>query len=114
MLRNYEVDGTEDSDWPSHENGYIEQRQYGFKQAVDQALMMRGSRDFVMVNAYDQSLRKLFARMNAGRRERLAEELLQLQPLPKRRLDSTRCPILRKVERSGFEAGAGSSGLDRN
>jgi hypothetical protein len=90
LLRHYKLTGQKIQAGQAHENGDIEQRHYRFKQAADQALMMRGSRDFATVNAYDQFLRKLFARMNAGRRERLAEELPQLQALPERRLDSTR------------------------
>src|SRR5205085_5182345 len=70
--------------------GDIEQRHYRFKQAAEQALMMRGSRDFATVAAYDQFLRKLFAKMNATRRARVAEELSQLRPLPAWRLDSMR------------------------
>jgi len=89
LLRHYRLTGQKIQAGQAHENGDIEQRHYRFKQAADQALMMRGSRDFATVNAYDQFLRKLFARMNAGRRERLAEEQPQLQPLPERRLDST-------------------------
>jgi hypothetical protein len=90
LLRHYELAGQKIQAGQAHENGDIEQRHYRFKQAVDQALMMRGSRDFATVAAYDQFLRKLFTKMNAGRRERFAEELLQLRPLPERRLDSMR------------------------
>ena len=52
--------------------------------------MMRGSRDFATVAAYDQFLRKLSAKMNETRRERVAEELPQPRPLPEGRLDSMR------------------------
>jgi hypothetical protein len=90
LLRYYGLVGQKIQAGEAHENGDIEQRHYRFKQAVDQALMMRGSRDFASVAAYDQFLRKLFAKMNAGRRERFAEELLPLRPLPEQRLDSMR------------------------
>jgi len=90
LLRHYGLTGQKIQEGQAHENGDIEQRHYRFKQAVDQTLMMRGSHDFASVSAYDQFLRKLFTKMNAGRRERFAEELLQLRPLPERRLDSMR------------------------
>jgi hypothetical protein len=90
LLRHYGIVGQKIQAGQAHENGDIEQRHYRFKQTVDQALMLRGSRDFATVPAYDQFLRKLFTRMNAGRRERFAEELSQLRPLPERRLDSMR------------------------
>jgi hypothetical protein len=90
LLRHYGLTGQKIQAGQAHENGDIEQRHYRFKQAVDQALMMRGSRDFASVTAYDQFLRKLFARMNAGRRERFAEELSRLRALPEQRLNSVR------------------------
>ena len=74
----------------ANENGDVEQRHYRFKQAADQALMMRGSRDFPAVAAYQVFLDKLFTRLNAGRRERYLDEVAQLRPLPEQRLDSVR------------------------
>jgi hypothetical protein len=71
-----------------NENGDIEQRHHRFKQAVDQALMLRGSRDFVSRNDYDLFLNRLLDQLNAGRRERLAEELAKLRALPERRLEA--------------------------
>jgi hypothetical protein len=73
-----------------NENGDVEQRHYRFKTAVDQALMLRGSRDFESLAAYVAFLRKLKDQLNSGRQKRLAEELAVLRPLPKRRLDSYR------------------------
>jgi hypothetical protein len=52
--------------------------------------MMRGSRDFLTFESYQTFLRKLFARLNAGREERFREEVAQLQPLPEQRLESVR------------------------
>ena len=72
----------------ANENGDVEQRHHRFKRAVDQALMLRGSRDFADRKDYEQFLRKLFAQLNAGRRERFSEELAQLRALPLQRLES--------------------------
>ena len=71
-----------------NENGDVEQRHYRFKQAVDQALMLRDSRDFASRTDYDLFLKRLLDQLNAGRRERLAEELAKLRPLPARRLEA--------------------------
>lgn len=71
----------------AHENGDIEQRHYRFKNAVDQALQLRGSRDFAGRRDYEVFLQKLFGQLNAGRKQRLAEELKLLKRLPERRLD---------------------------
>lgn len=70
-----------------HENGDIEQRHNRLKTALDQALMLRGSRDFNSRDEYEKFLEKLFDQLNAGRRERLAEEVKVLRQLPSRRHD---------------------------
>ena len=72
-----------------HENGDVEQSHYRFKQAVDQALMLRGSRDFASRAAYQTFLRTLRTGRNAHRKERFAEELAVLKALPARRLEMT-------------------------
>jgi len=74
----------------ANENGDVEQRHYRFKNAVNQALMLRGSRDFGSVAAYQVFLQKMFKHLNAGRRDRFLEEVSRLQPLPEHRLDSMR------------------------
>ena len=68
-----------------HENGDIEQRHNRLKTAIDQALMLRGSRDFVSQEQYQRFLDTLFDQLNAGRRERLIEELKVMRPLPRKR-----------------------------
>ena len=90
LLDHYRLEGQKIQAGRANENGDVEQRHYRFKQAVAQALMMRGSRDFVSVAEYEAFLRKLFTRVNAGRRTRLAEEMQVLRPLPERRLDTMR------------------------
>ncbi len=71
----------------AHENGDAEQSHYRLKQTIDQALMLRGSRDFADRAAYEQFLREFFAQRNSGRTERFAAERPQLSELPARRLD---------------------------
>jgi hypothetical protein len=71
-----------------HENGDVESAHRHFKDAVDQALMLRGSRDFESREDYAAFLRELLVQRNAGRRKRLAEERKELSPLPPRRLES--------------------------
>ncbi len=71
-----------------NENGDVEQRYYRFKQAVDQALMLRASRDFASRTDYDFFLKRLLDQLNAGRGERLLEEWAKLRALPARRLEA--------------------------
>jgi len=74
----------------ANENGDVEQRHYRFKVALDQALMLRGSRDFATSKAYAAFLHQLFNRLNASRRDRLTEELKHLRSLPNGRLDASK------------------------
>jgi len=87
LLKHYNLKGEKIQAGHAHENGDIEQRHYRFKKAVDQALQLRGSRDFVSRQDYEAFLQKLFGQLNAGRKQRLAEELKLLKRLPERRLD---------------------------
>jgi hypothetical protein len=72
----------------AHENGDAEQSHYRFKDAIDQDLMLRGSRDFEERVAYEQFLRMVFAQRNSGRTGRFAEERPLLSALPARRVDA--------------------------
>src|SRR5271155_3472987 len=73
-----------------NENGDVEQRHHRFKRAVEQELLLRGSRDFASVDAYRSFLQALFARLNAGRRQRLTEEMAVMRELPERRMESAK------------------------
>jgi hypothetical protein len=88
LLRHYGLTGQAIQADHAHENGDVEQSHRQFKRALEQALLLRGSRDFGSRAAYEDFLHRLFAQRNAGRRARLAEELPQLRPLPARRLES--------------------------
>lgn len=70
-----------------NENGDIEQRHHRLKRVVEQALILRGSRDFDSVAEYEKFLEKLLEQLNAGRSKHLKEELKCLRPLPARRHD---------------------------
>jgi hypothetical protein len=90
LLRHYRINGQKAQAGQANGNGDVEQRHYRFKNAVDQALMLRGSRDFGSVTAYQVFLQKVFKHLNAGRQDRFLEEVSRLQPLPEHRLDSMR------------------------
>lgn len=90
LLRHYRINGQKTQAGQANENGDIEQRHYRFKQTVDQELILRGSREFVSMAAYQLFLQKLFKRLNAGRQDRYLEEVSKLQPLPEHRLDTMR------------------------
>lgn len=69
----------------SNENGSIESRNASFKEALRQALMLRGSPDFVDRTAYEAFVEKIVQRMNARVAARTVVERAALRPLPARR-----------------------------
>lgn len=88
LLRHYGLQGTKTNAASPHENGDIEGRHNWFKRAVDQALMLRGFRDFESRAAYEQFLRGVLGDLNRPRRERFDEELRALRRLPATGLSS--------------------------
>jgi hypothetical protein len=87
LLRYYGINGETINPGRSNENGDIEQSHNRFKKAVEQALILRGSRDFSSIDEYDTFIRKVFTQLNSGRRVRFEEELKVLKRLPPMRLD---------------------------
>jgi len=82
------LDRSQDQTGKANENGDVEQSHHRFKLALDQALMLRGSRDFVSRQGYETFVGELIDQLNAGRRQRLAEELAVLHSLPDNRYES--------------------------
>lgn len=90
LLRHYRMDGQKIQAGKANENGDVEQRHHRLKRAIDQALMLRGSREFASTENYKEFLQLLLAQLNAGRRERLKTEMQYLKALPERRQDSSK------------------------
>lgn len=88
LLNHYNLQGHKTQPASPNENGDVEQRHYRLKKALDQSLMLRGSRDFSSREEYAGFLGQLYSQLNAGRRDRFKEELEVLRRLPPRRLDS--------------------------
>ena len=99
LLRHYGMEPKATQANSPHENGDVEQRHHRFKRAADQALMLRGSREFAERADYDAFLKELFAQLNAGRWERFAQEQAVLHRLPANRLEA--CSVLPEVKVSG-------------
>jgi transcriptional regulator with XRE-family HTH domain len=82
LLAHYGLEATTNNVGVAHENGDVEQEHFRFKQAVDQALRVRGSRDFADRAAYDRFLQRIVTQRNLTRQVRWAEERQALRPLP--------------------------------
>jgi hypothetical protein len=88
LLRHYDVQAEATNAASAHENGDCEQAHRRFKEAVAQALLLRGSRDFASREEYWQFVLALVARRNAARAAAVAAEVPHLHPLPARRLET--------------------------
>jgi hypothetical protein len=86
VLNHYGIEGEHTNPNSGNENGDVEQRHHRLKRAVDQALMLRGSRDFQSRKEYEIWLAKLFAKLNSTRTALLREEQPYLRKLPAMRL----------------------------
>ena len=72
----------------ANENGDVESANGHIKDRIDQALLLRGSRDFANREDYMTFVEQVIARVNANRRERFHEEQSALSRLPDERLDT--------------------------
>src|SRR2546428_4356324 len=82
LMAHYGMQPTKNNVTIAHENGDVEQSHHRFKQAVDQALRVRASRDFPNREAYERFLADLVRVRNLKRSVRFAEEQEALEPLP--------------------------------
>jgi len=88
LLSHYNLKGCKTQPSSPNENGDIEQSHYRFKKALEQSLMLRGTRDFLSREEYESFLKKLFVQLNAGRKDRFKEEQELLGRLPPSRINS--------------------------
>lgn len=72
----------------ANENGDVESANGHFKDRLDQALLLRGSREFDSRREYVTFVEQRVVTANSHRQERLAEEQSVLQRLPDQRLDT--------------------------
>ena len=82
LLAHYGLQPSTNNAGIAHENGDVEQSHHRFKQAVDQALRLRGSRDFADRAAYTLFLQELVRQRNRTRHARWEIERAVLRPLP--------------------------------
>ncbi len=86
VLDHYGMAADRNTPGRGHENGDVEQSHHRLKRALDQALMLRGGRDFDSRGEYEIFLGKVIEGRNRGRWEKYAEELAVMKPLPLTRL----------------------------
>jgi transposase len=82
LLAHYGMAPTTSRAGEAHQNGDVEQGHHRFKLAADQALRVRGHRDFPDRAAYLRFLQELVTQRNHTRATRFAAERTALRPLP--------------------------------
>jgi hypothetical protein len=85
LIDHYAMAATRNNRGQSHENGSVESSHRYLKQAVDQALLLRGHRDFDDRPAYEAFVREVVMRRNRRNAAAFRIEREQLQELPPRR-----------------------------
>jgi hypothetical protein len=85
LVRHYGMQPTRNNPGVAHENGSIESPHGHLKKAIEDALLLRGSREFEDLAAYRRFIDEIVGRNNAKNRKRLELERPALKDLPERR-----------------------------
>lgn len=85
LLDHYAMVGTRNNRGAGHENGSVEASHRYLKEALEQALLLRGHRDFADRTAYEAFVREAVMRRNRRNAAAFRIEREQLQALPVRR-----------------------------
>jgi transposase len=88
-MAHYGVEADRNTPGRAHENGSVEQAHHRFKRAVEQALLMRGTREFTDRANYEAFLREIFDGRNK-RRTSLGDDLRGMNELPPMRIEDFR------------------------
>lgn len=86
LCEHYAMTASRNNRGIAHENGAIEGPHGHLKRAIEDALLLRGSRDFSDLASYRRFLDEFCGRRNARNRKQIDAERTVLQPLPARRV----------------------------
>ena len=102
LVQHYGMEPTRNNRGIAHENGSIESPHGHLKKAIQDALLLRGSRDFDSLDAYRCFIDEIVGRRNARLKKRLELERPALQSLPERRTTDYEETIVIVTSTSGF------------
>ena len=102
LCAHYGMEPTRNNRGVAHENGSIESPHGHLKQAIEDALLLRGTRDFVDLDTYRRFIDEIVGRRNARNAKRLDLERPALQWLPARRTTDYEETIVSVTSASGF------------
>lgn len=103
-MAHYGVEADRNTPGRANENGSVEQAHHRFKRAVEQALLVRGTRDFADRAAYEAFVREIFAARNK-RRTGVGDDLAAMKELPPMRIEDFRRERVRVSRFSTIHAG---------
>ncbi len=102
LMGDYGMKASRNNRGRAHENGSIESAHGHLKRAIEDALLLRGSRDFETIEAYREFVSRVASRRNARNRKRIDAERAVLRPLPRRRSDGFEETLVRVTSAGGF------------
>jgi hypothetical protein len=102
LCTHYRMTPTRNNKGIAHENGSIESSHGHLKNAVRDALLMRGSADFDNLDAYRGFIDEIVGRRNAHNSKRIDAERAYLQELPQRRTTDFEEVVVRVSRTGGF------------
>jgi hypothetical protein len=102
LCAHYGMTPTRNNTGVAHENGAIESAHGHLKKVLEDALLLRGSRDFDDLEAYRGFVAEVVGRRNARNDKRIALERAMLLPLPARRTCDYEETIVTVTSSSGF------------
>jgi transposase len=102
-MAHYGVEADRNTPGRAHENGSVEQAHFRFKRAVEQALLVRGTREFADRASYEVFLREILAGRNK-RRTALGDDLRGMKELPPMRIEDFRRERVRVTRFSTIRA----------
>ena len=102
LCKHYGMTATRNNKGVAHENGSIESPNGHLKRTIEDALIMRGSRDFEDLSAYRRFVDEIVGRINARNAKRIDAERACLRPLPARRTTDYEEVTLRVTSSGGF------------
>lgn len=102
LCTHYRMEPTRNNRGMAHENGSIESAHGHLKRALDDALLLRGSRNFDDLDAWRGFIAERLSQHNAARADRIDAERIALRPLPRDRTVDYERVTVRVTSSSGF------------
>jgi hypothetical protein len=102
LMGHYGMTATRNNTGVAHENGSIESAHGHLKQALEDALLLRASRDFPDLDAYRAFVDAIVGRRNANLAKPIALEKAALDPLPRGRATDFEEKVVPVTSSGGF------------